>query len=138
MRKKIWLIVLTIFVGLIAYVIYVEWANGHKRKQNFTVTKGNIVDVRSEMMDGSHSADVTFKIQVNGKEISRTTRITCEKSNIMFMLMNKKMDVVYEKDDPENCELLLTRNSYREYKLLPSGDVLRVLEELEISCGAIN
>jgi hypothetical protein len=138
MPKKIWLIVLALFLGLIACVIFIEWANTHKRKQNFTLTKGNIVDVRSEIMDGSHAADITYMIQVDGKDIIRTTRITCEKSNILFMLMNKQMDVVYEKKNPENCELLLNRNSYREYKLFPSKDVLRSLEALEITCGAIS
>jgi hypothetical protein len=96
------------------------------------------VDVRSEMMDGSHAADITYVIQVNGKDITRTTRITCEKSNLLFTLMNKQMDVVYEKNNPKNCELLLKRSSYREYKLLPSKDVLRILEALENTCGATN
>jgi hypothetical protein len=138
MRKKIWLIVLALFLGLIASVIYIEWANTHKRKQNLTLTKGNIVDVRSEIMDGSHAADITYMIKIDGKDIIRTTRITCEKSNILFMLMNKQMDVVYEKNNPENCELLLNRSSYREYKLLLSKDVLQVLEAMKVTCGAIN
>jgi len=82
MRKKIWLIVLALFLGLIACVIYIEYASAHKRKQNFALTKGNIVDVRSEMMDFSNAADITYMIQVNGKDITCTTRITCERSNI--------------------------------------------------------
>jgi hypothetical protein len=138
MRKKILLLVLAIFLGLVACVIYMDRVNTDKRKQNFTLAKGRIVEVRSEMMDGSHAADITFLIQVNGKDITHTARITCEKSNILFMLMDKAMDVVYEKDNPENCELLLTRKSYSEYKLLASKDVLRVIESLEMTCGAIN
>ena len=53
------------------------------------------------------------------------------------MLVNKNMDVVYEKGDPENCEILLTRNSYMEYKMLPSKGVLQILKALEVTCGAI-
>ena len=47
------------------------------------------------------------------------------------------MDVVYEKNDPENCEILLSRNSYKEYNILPPKDILPVLEALETACGAI-
>ncbi|MBO9204039.1 MULTISPECIES: hypothetical protein [Niastella] len=138
MRKKVWLFIAALFLGLTAYVIYLEWVGPFKRKQNFAVTKGNIVGVSPDIMNGSYSADINYKILVNGKEITRLTRITYEKSNVLFMLFNKNMDVVYEKDDPGNCELLLTRNSYREYNLLPAKDVLRVLEELEAACGAIH
>src|SRR5262245_35051979 len=91
MQKRTWLFFLTLFLCLIAYVAYLEWASPYKRKQNFATTKGHILDVRSEMMDGSHAADINFEILINGKHITRTTRITCEKSNMVFELFNKQM-----------------------------------------------
>src|SRR3954464_14971064 len=92
MRKRIWLIVLALFFCSIAYVIYLDWTNADKRKQNFAIAKGKVLDVKSEIIEGSHAADITYKILVNGKHITRVKRITCEKSNILFMLFSKNMD----------------------------------------------
>jgi hypothetical protein len=133
MRKKIWFSVLALFLLLVAFTIYIEWNNTKKLKNNWAITKGVITHTVKEMMDGNTNMDVTFTIQIDGKDITRTTRITCAGS-AGFFLFNKTMDVVYEKGNQENCQMLLSREDYRQYKLLPSKDVLHVLEELETAC----
>ena len=137
MRKKIWSIVLVLFLFLIVYVIYDEFDRPHRRKQNFSLVKADVVNVVVDVMNGSQGADITYKIKINGRDIVTTTKINHEKSCLLFILINKQMDVVYEKDDPGNCEILLSRNSYKEYNLLPPKDILHVLEALETACGAI-
>lgn len=97
------------------------------------MTRGIIVQVGKEMMDGSTNMDVTFKIQVDGKEITCTTRITCAGS-AGFFLYNRAMDIVYEKGNPENAQMLLSRKDYQQYNILPSKEVLHILEALEAAC----
>jgi hypothetical protein len=136
MRNKIWLFLVALFLLLGAYAIYKEWDSAKKLKNNWAITRGVIVQVGKEMMDGSTNMDVTFKIKINGKDITRITKITCAGS-MGFFLYNKNMDVVYEKENPENCQMLLSRKDYQEHNLLPAAEVLHVLEALEMACGPI-
>jgi hypothetical protein len=134
MRKKIWFFVLALFLLLVAFTIYKEWNSTKSLKSNWAITKGVITQASKEMMNGSTNLEVTFTIQIDGKDITRTTRITCAGS-AGFFLFNKTMDVVYEKGNQENCQMLLSREDYQQCKLLPPKDVLHVLEVLEAACG---
>jgi hypothetical protein len=137
MRKKGWLIVLALFLLLVSYVIYGEFDRDRKRKHGFSLVKGEIVDLKMDGMNG-HSFDITYKAQINGKEIIRSKNITCDKRlglGILNILMRRKMDVVYEKNDPGNCELLLSRAAYKEYKLITPKEIVFVIDALEASCG---
>jgi hypothetical protein len=133
-RKKIWLLVVVLFLALVAFTFYKELNSADKLKKSRAITKGVIVQAGKEMMNGSTNMDVTFIIQIDGKDFTRTTRITCPGS-AGFFLYNKTMDVVYEKGNPENCQMLLSRKDYHQYNLLPPKDILHVLEELEAACG---
>lgn len=137
MPGKIRLLILTFFLCLIAYLIYDEIARPQKRKNKFGMAKCVITNVTFDVMTG-HSAEISYKAQMNGKEIIRTKRVASDKCSNMakfFILMNRSMDVVYEKNDPDNCELLLTRKEYKEYKLMPPRDILNIIDDLEIACG---
>jgi hypothetical protein len=50
------------------------------------------------------------------------------------MLIGKKLDVVYEKDDPDNCKMLLNKFDYKEFRLIPSKEAVRILDLIETTC----
>jgi hypothetical protein len=139
MRKKIWLIVIALFLSLGVYLVYDKFDRARRLKQSFGLVKGEIVDVRMDLMNG-HSLDITYKVNVDGKEITRSKNIGFEKKGglgIYNILNRRPIDVVYEKGDPENCDLLLRRSDYKEYKLIPSRQVVYMLDALEAACGII-
>jgi len=137
MPKKVWFLLLAVLLCLVAYVIYGELDRPRKRKQNFGLVKGVVVNVSMDIMNG-YSADITYKTTINNKEISRTKRLTsdrCSDMRIFLTLMNQKMEVVYEKDDIENCDLLVSRKEYQEYKIMPPREVARIIDALVAGCS---
>ena len=139
MRKKIWLIVIALFLSLVVYCVYDKFDSARRLKQNFGLLKGEIVDLRMDIMNG-HSLDITYKVNIDGKEITRSKNFGFEKKGgleIYNILYRRPIDVVYEKGDPENCDLLLHRSDYKEYKLIPSRQAVYMLDALEVACGVI-
>lgn len=139
MRNKVWLIIISLFLLLVAYVVYDKFDRAHRLKQNFGVAKGEIVEVSADLMNG-HSADITYKVTIDGKKITRSKNIgfSTKAPLLMHQIFNRvPMDVVYEKGDPENCDLLLRRSDYKEYKLTPSRDVVYMLDALEAAYGIV-
>lgn len=53
---------------------------------------------------------------------------------IFLTLMNKQMEVVYERDNIENCDLLVSRKEYQEYKIMPPREVVPLLDALVVGC----
>jgi hypothetical protein len=49
--------------------------------------------------------------------------------------VNINLDVVYEKGNPENCELLLTWSDYKTYNLKPTKEMINILETIA-ACGS--
>jgi hypothetical protein len=137
MPKKIWFLLLALLLCLVTYVIYGELDRPLKRKQNFGLVKGVVVSVSMDILNG-YSADITYKTTINNKEISRTKRLTsdrCSDMRIFMTLMNQKMEVVYEMDDIENCDLLVSRKEYQEYKIMPPREVARIIDALVAGCN---
>jgi hypothetical protein len=133
MRKKAWLILITLFLLMVAFVIYKDKNNENKRKQNWGMAKGVVVGITQDAMNGSRVVEVTYNIQVEGNDITRMQKFQCD--SWATLPMNIKLDVVYEKGNPENCELLLSRSAYKTYNLLPPKEILTIIESLEATCG---
>lgn len=133
-RKKAWLPVIVTFLLMIAFVIYKDKHNENKRKQNRGMTKGVVVGITQDAMNGGRLVEVTYKIQVEGKEIIHMQKFQCD--SWATLPVNIKVDVVYEKGNPENCELLLSRSAYKTYNLRPPKEILYLIEALEASCGS--
>jgi len=53
-------------------------------------------------------------------------------------LMNQKMEVAYEKDNIENCDLLLSRQEYKEYEIIPPREIIPLLDALIAGCSDYN
>jgi hypothetical protein len=133
MRKKAWLLIVVLFLLMIAFVVYNDRNNENKRRENYEMTKGLVVGITQDAMNGSRLIQITYTIQVDGKEFKRMEKLTC--GGWAALPLNIKLDVVYEKGNPENCELLLSRNAYNTYNLRPSKEILFLIESLEASCG---
>jgi hypothetical protein len=84
-------------------------------------------------MNGGRLVEVTYKIEVAGKDIVRMMKFEC--NGWAMFPVNIKLDVVYEKGNPENCELLLSRSAYKTYSLIPPKEILTIIESIEASCG---
>jgi preprotein translocase subunit YajC len=134
MRKKAWLFIIVLFLLMIAFVVYKDQHNESKRKQNWSLTKGTVVNITQDAMNGSRVVEITYKIQVDGKDITGVSKVKC--GSWVMLPVNIKMDVVYEKDNPENCELLLSRSAYKTYNLQPPKEILSIIEILEASVEA--
>lgn len=133
MRKKAWLFILVLFLFMIGFVIYKDHHNENKRKQNWSLTKGVIVNITQDAMNGSRVVEITYKIQVDGKDITRVLKVKCD--SWVMIPVNTKFDVVYEKDNPENSELLLSRAAYETYNLEPPREMLIIMQSIGLSCG---
>jgi len=133
MRKKTWLFFIVLLLLMIAFVVYKDQHNESKRKQNWSLTKGVIVNITQDAMNGSRVVEITYKIQVGGKDITRVLKVKCD--NWLMIPVNTKFDVVYEKGNPENSELLLSRASYETYNLEPPREMLIIMQSIGLSCG---
>ena len=133
MRKKAWLFIIVLFLLMIGFVVYKDRNNENKRRQNWSLTKGLIVNTAQDAMNGSRLVKITYKIQVDGKEITRLSNLKCE--SWLLLPVNINLDVVYEKGNPENCELLLTWSDYKMYNLKPSKEMINILETIA-ACGS--
>jgi Na+/H+ antiporter NhaC len=133
-RKKAWLPIIVVFLLMIAFVVYKDKRNENKRKQNRGMTKGIVVGITQDAMNGGHLVEITYKIQVEGKEITRMQKFQC--GSWATLPINITLDVVYEKGNPENCELLLSTSAYKTYDLRPPKEILYLIDVLEGSCGS--
>jgi hypothetical protein len=133
MRKKAWLFIIVLFLLMIALVVYKDHHNENKRRQNRSLTKGTVVNITQDAMNGSRLVVITYKIQVDGKDITRVSNVKC--TEWLMLPVNINLDVVYEKGNPENCELLLTWSDYKTYNLKPSKEMFNVLETIA-ACGS--
>ena len=133
MRKKTWLFFIILILFMIAFVVYEDQHNENKRKQNRSMTKGTVVNITQDAMNGSRVVEITYKIQVDGKDITRVSKMKC--ADWVILPLNMKLDVVYEKGNPENCELLLSWSAYNTYNLKPSNEIANVLLTIGSSCG---
>jgi hypothetical protein len=133
MRKKSWLFILVLFLLMIAFVVYKDQHNENKRKQNWSMTKGVIMNITQDAMNGSRLVEITYKIQVDGKDITSVSKVKC--TEWLMLPVNINLDVVYEIGNPENCELLLTWSDYKTYNLKPSKEVINILETVA-ACGS--
>jgi hypothetical protein len=134
MRKKAWFLIIALFLLMVAFVIYKDRDSENKRKQNWSMVKGVVVNVTQDAMNGGRLVEVTYKIQVDEQDIVRVMKFEC--NGWAILPVNIKLDVVYEKGNPENCELLLSRSAYKTYNLLPPKEMLPLIESLEASCGS--
>lgn len=134
MRKKAWLFFIVLILLMIAFVVYKDQHNENKRKQNWSLTKGTVVNITQDAMNGSRVVEITYKIQVDGKDITRVSKVKC--ADWVILPLNIKLDVVYEKGNPENCELLLSWSDYKTYNLKPSKEIITILETIAFSCGS--
>ncbi|OQP43327.1 hypothetical protein A4D02_35870 [Niastella koreensis] len=57
---------------------------------------------------------------------------------IFLTLMNQKMEVAYEKENIENCDLLLSRQEYKEYGIIPPREIVPLLDSLIAGCSDYN
>jgi hypothetical protein len=133
MSKKTGLFFVVILLLMIAFVVYKDQDNEKKRKQNWSLTKGVIVNITQDAMNGSRLVEITYKIQVDGKDITRVSKVKC--AEWLMIPVNINLDVVYEKGNPENCELLLTWSDYKTYNLKPAKEMINILETIA-SCGS--
>lgn len=133
MRKKAWLFIIVLFLLMIAFVVYKDQHNESKRKQNWGLTKGTVVNITQDAMNGSRVVEITYKMQVDGKNITRVSKMKC--TDWLILPLNMKLDVVYEKGNPENCELLLSWSAYNTYNLKPSNEIVNILLTIGSSCG---
>jgi hypothetical protein len=133
MRKKAWLFFIVLILLMIAFVVYKDQHNENKRKQNWSLTKGVIVNITQDAMNGSRVVEITYKIQVDGKDITRVLKVKC--TEWLMLPVNINLDVVYEKGNPENCELLLSRAAYETYNLEPPREMLIIMQSIGLSCG---
>lgn len=62
MPKKVWFLLIALFMCLVAYVIYGELDRPRKRRQNFGLAKGVVLSVSIDIMNG-YSADITSLIR---------------------------------------------------------------------------
>jgi hypothetical protein len=129
---------------LILLMVLFIFYKGHKEisrlHHNFQVGTGEIIDIETFYNSGGQIF-VIFITRVGKDDITSKTSIFCEKKNkpaFKKYLIGKKLEIVYEKTDPDNCEMLLTREGYETYKLVPSKASAIILDSINSICSNNN
>ncbi|WP_205510097.1 hypothetical protein [Longitalea arenae] len=136
MKKNITSIV--VFVIIVSFIVYKAVTQESRLMRDFKRSTAEIIDIET-FHNGGKNIFIKFKAKIDGKELTSKTSVDCAKSKKAVFkdyLIGKKLDIVYERTDPDNCKMLLTRKSYQKYKLIPSNESAMVLDSIESICNA--
>jgi hypothetical protein len=138
MKKK--LLRFLIFFFVVAVGVFIGLLQKNNLEKDHMNTVGSIFDVET----GSKSPDVfaKFSFQINGKEFESNSSIQCPKVEcfqfLYKLLKGRSLVVIYEKDNPQNCEMLFRREEYEKYKLEITPDQLSLINSIDSIVKASN
>lgn len=129
-----------LFLLVVLFGIYKGCDEVSSLHHNFQVGTGEIIDIETFHNSGGEIF-VKFITRVGNNDITSKTGIHCDNSHkpaFKKYLIGKKLEIVYEKTDPDNCEMLLTREGYETYKLVPSTASTIILDSINSICSNNN
>ena len=125
-RNKIGFILLFVVVGIILLIGY------HQKKaleRNYQIATGRVYDV--ELTSKSPDIFVSFKYEVNGRIFDHNSSVPCSHSNCLpflySLLNNKTLPVVYQKNNPGNCLMIMSQKDAENFNISLTPDQNRLI-----------
>jgi len=137
-RYKIPMIILLGFIlWLIMYITY----RGYSLHKNFAVTDGYIYKFGRASSSGKLSSHTgtyfKYRFKVNNDDYTGETSIPCSWNNsIKFPSwdLGKKMQLVYDRKNPNNSKMLFCEKDYKEFDLSVPEEFQDELHYLDSLC----
>lgn len=133
-QKKISIIV---FISTLVLIALFALYRKRNLENNFIVSSGYIYDFGNSRYSG---ATIFFKFRhsVNGVTYYGNFDFPCVRENKLHFRSwtnGKIVQVVYERNNPNNCKLLLTREDYKEHGLSIPIDYKQQVELIDSICS---
>ena len=128
-----------IFIGvlLIAFIFIVGTIKKNSLKKNFELTNGEVYELGQSRNSGN-TIFLKFRFFNNCDLVYGNTGIPCDRVNspaIRNILLGKKAQILYDKEDINNCKILIRKSDYEEYKLPISKDYLPLINLVDSICS---
>ena len=135
-NRKLFLVGFLLFIALpIPFLFYKK----QKLQHSFTVTTAFITDGRHLRKSGNQIF-FKYEFKVGVGRYSGSTGISCDRNNrsdLVYLLVKRHLNVVYQKGDPDNCELLYDRNQYKKYGIIPPQEFVWLLDSVTKICERV-
>jgi len=128
LQKKISIIV---FSGILVIIVLFAIFRQRALKSNFAIEKGYIYEFGNSRSSGNRIF-FKFRFSLKGVTYYGNSAMPCARENkIHFQswTYGKSVQVIYNKANPDNCRLLLTKEDYKKYGL-SVPEVYRVQTDL--------
>jgi hypothetical protein len=125
---------------LIVIILFNVWLQENKLRENFKIVKGEVIKIETFRSSGK-TIFLKFEFDNNNQKIISKASLPCEKNNkssLERLLIGKNMDVVYEKTDASNCEMLLQESSYKKYNLAMPDELASLIDSIAVICSQID
>lgn len=122
---------------LIIFIVGIGIFNRGSLENNFEVSIGEITDMGLSRNSGN-TIFIKFKFSVKNDLHYGNTGIICDRHKkyiLRDILLSKKLLVVYDKKNFDNCKMLFRKSDYSKYKLNISPDYLKVINSVDSICS---
>lgn len=126
-----------LFIAVLLVFVLIALYQKRQLKNNFPIATGRIYELGNSYKSGSRIF-FKFTFEVNNRSFKGNTSIHCDRKNkslFSTMLVNGQMPVVYEKDNPDNCEMLFLKSSFKKYKTEIPNDIITTVDSIENICS---
>jgi len=106
---------------------------GKELDKNYQVTLGKVYDVETS----SKNPDVfaKFRYEISGQIFDHNSSIPCTHSNCLqflySLLKEKSLPVVYQKNDPDNCLMILSLKESAKYQINLTSDQQKIITSID-------
>lgn len=105
------------FISILLVFATIGFLRRDKLTNDFRVTTGNIYEFGNSRGSGN-TIFFKYRFSVNGQMFHGNSSLSCNRAkrvNFQSWTNGKKVQVVYEESNPNNSDLLLSREDYRQY-----------------------
>ena len=122
---------------LLAFIVGIGMLNRGCLENNFEVTIGEITDMGLSRNSGN-TAFIKFKFSVKNDLHYGNTGIICDRRKkyiLRDILLSKKLLVIYDKKNFDNCKMPFTKSDYSKFQLNISPDYLKIINSVDSICS---
>ncbi len=108
----------------------------NKLKNDHVITEGFIYDMGSSYKSGERLF-FNNNFKVNVRIFGGNSGVNCsrqKRNELSSLLVRRTMPVVYEKGNPDNCEMLFDRRSFNKYNVDIPQLYITVVDSIESIC----
>lgn len=127
-----------IILSIVGIVFLFRYCSDKGIKKNQVVTKATVTEVNRLPKSGG-SLSVKYYYFVEGSKFVDQQGFSCSTKKVNFIsaliYRNPSISVVYEKSDPSNNRILLSRKMYTDFGVEISNSVELLLDSLDNLCA---